>query len=365
MPKLLKLQLSRKDYHEVHRRLEHDTLSARQRRRLEVLSWADRGLRMHEITWRVGLSEQTVRAIVHAFAERGFAGLVDRPRAGRPPTLGPADLAALEALLDQDAQAGRTWTLGQLADWLLRERQVRLSTSRLSRILHRQRFGYKRAKRSVQHKADPDRQAAKEDDLATLELAARDGLLDVYFLDESGFAPSFPVSYTWARLGTRPLVHYEAPQGKRVNVLGALAPLGATTPSFTYRLTTGKLTADLVLDFLWSTLGGLTTPLGEVPAGFTRPRPLVVVLDNASAHVATTVKEHRDVLAAVDIHLFYLPTYSPHLNRIEPLWHQIKYEEVQTRSYATLDALIAAVHAALDSHIRSPHFVDDNFRMTA
>ena len=35
-----------------------------------------------------------------------------------------------------------------------------------------------------------------------------------------------PTGYTWARTGTRPLLRYEAPQGRRVNVLGALAPRG-------------------------------------------------------------------------------------------------------------------------------------------
>jgi putative transposase len=364
MPKLLKLHLTAQEHAEVHRRLDHETLSGRQRRRLEVIALSQGWMRVAQIARAVGLSEQTVRATLHAFADRSFASLTDRPRSGRPARLGPADLSALAALLNQDAQDGRTWTLGQLAAWLLRERGVHLSTCHLSRILHRQRFRYKRAKRSVQHKADPDRQAAKEDDLEILELAARDRLLDLQFLDESGFAPSFPVSYTWARIGTRPLLHYEAPQGKRVNVLGALAPLAAT-PTFTYELTTGKLTADRLLAFLWTTLGGLNTPLGELPSDYTRPRPLVVVLDNASAHVATKVKEYREVLAAADIHLFYLPTYSPHLNRIEALWRQIKYHEVQTRSYATLDALIAAVQAALDAHTRCPHFVDDNFCMTA
>src|SRR3712207_8159236 len=34
---------------------------------------------------------------------------------------------------------------------------------------------------------------------------ARAGRRDLYYLDESGFAPTLPTSYTWAREGTRPL----------------------------------------------------------------------------------------------------------------------------------------------------------------
>lgn len=364
MPKLLKLRISAKDLREVHRRLEHDTLSARARRRLEVLALATGPHRAWQIAWRVGLSEQSVRATLHAFMERGFAGLEDRPRSGRPARLGPADLTALEALLDHDAAAGHTWTLGQLTAWLLAERAVHLSPNRLGRILRGRRFRYKRAKRSVQHKADPVQQEAKETDLRTLELAVGEGTVDLYFLDEIGFAPSFPISSTWAREGTRPLLHHEAPQGKRVNVIGALAPLAAVA-TFLFRLTTGKVTADFLLDFLWTTLGGLTTPLGEIPPGFVRIRPLVVVLDNASSHVAKRIKAQRQALEAVDIHLFYLPSYSPKLNRIESLWRQIKYHEVQIRSYATLAALLAAVQSVLESHAHRTEYAAENFRTAA
>ena len=52
------------------------------------------------------------------------------------------------------------------------------------------------------------------------------GLIDLYYLDESGFAPTLPTGYTWARKKVRPLVWDGPPQGRRLNVLGALAPCG-------------------------------------------------------------------------------------------------------------------------------------------
>ncbi len=48
--------------------------------------------------------------------------------------------------------------------------------------------------------------------------------IDLYFLDESGFAPTLPPGYTWARASTRAIVPYVAPQGCRVNVIGARPP---------------------------------------------------------------------------------------------------------------------------------------------
>jgi putative transposase len=364
MPKLIRVRLTSAQRKELGERQRHLPAADRVWERLEMVRRAAWGDRAPAIAARLEVDVQTVRKYLKAFQDGGFAALADRPRAGRPPQLRPADLAAVEALLDQDAAGERTWTLRHLTDWLASERGVRISTSRLSRCLRRHRFRWKRTKRSVQHKADLPRQEEKTADLQTLERFAQAGVVDLQYLDEAGFAPSFPLCYTWAREGTRPLLRYEAPAGRRVNALGAWAPLGAQ-PTLTSTTTTGKVTSEVVLDFLWTTLGGMPTPLGELPAGFVRARPLVVVLDNASAHVSTLFKAHRDRLAAADIHLFYLPTYSPHLNRIEALWRQVKYQDIPVRSYRTLDSLLAAVHTALDSYVHSPLLCDDNLRASA
>jgi hypothetical protein len=74
-------------------------------------------------------------------------------------------------------------------------------------------------------------------------------VIDLVFLDESGFAPTLPTGYTLARQGVRALVHDEPPRGRRLNVLGALAPLG-DDPWLVWTSTAGKLDAAVLLDFL-------------------------------------------------------------------------------------------------------------------
>lgn len=54
-------------------------------------------------------------------------------------------------------------------------------------------------------------------------------------------------------------------------------------------------------------------------------KPLVVVLDNASIHKANANKELIKELEQKNLRLYFLPPYSPELNRIERLWHKIKY----------------------------------------
>jgi hypothetical protein len=177
--------------------------------------------------------------------------------------------------------------------------------------------------------------------------------IDLHFLDESGFAPTLPTTYTWARAKVRARVPYEAPQGRRVNVLGAWAPFGAT-PRFAYASRPGKLDSAAFLDFVWHDVGGMVTPLGEVPAGFRRARRCVIVLDNDSVHHSRAVTDALPGLTAAGIELVYLPPYSPELNLIEGLWRHVKHEELPIRSYTTAQALQAAVDHALDEHVAVP-----------
>ena len=48
-------------------------------------------------------------------------------------------------------------------------------------------------------------------------------------------------------------------------------------------------------------------------------KPLVVILDNASVHKAKEIEPLLKVLQGKGLKLYFLPPYSPELNRIEKL----------------------------------------------
>ena len=182
-----------------------------------------------------------------------------------------------------------------------------------------------------------------------MRAAARADEVDLYYLDQCGLAPTLPTSYTWARAGVRVVVPYEAPQGRRVNVLGALAPLGSRRRLVWRSRTTadGPLDSAVFLDFLWREVAALPAPPEALPSGYQRGRPCAVVLDNYSVHHSKAVQAALPALEAAGVTLFYLPPYSPELNAIEPRWGHLKYEQLQVRSYQTAEALQAAVDEAL------------------
>jgi transposase len=137
-----------------------------------MIRLSDLGWGVPRIAAYLGKHEQTVRKYVKAFLASGEAGwdaLPDRPRPGRPPTLTEAHLVAVERLLDAAAADGaRTWSAPQLARWLEQTHGVRMRPSYLAERLRQRRFRWKRTKRTVQHKADPDRQEQARADLAVL-----------------------------------------------------------------------------------------------------------------------------------------------------------------------------------------------------
>jgi transposase len=101
----------------------------------------------------------------------------------------------------------------------------------------------------------------------------------------------------------------EPRRGKRLNVVGALLSSGGL---FAVKLWE-TMTATLFAGFL----GLLVQHVGK---------PLTVILDNASVHTAKALQPYVKLLRQQRLTLYFLPPYSPELNRIEKLWHKMKYE---------------------------------------
>jgi transposase len=74
---------------------------------------------------------------------------------------------------------------------------------------------------------------------------------------------------------------------------------------------------------------------------------LVIVLDNYSVHKSTRFAQERVKWRAADIDLFFLPSYSPELSGIEPLWRDVKQHRMRRLSHNSLLDLKRAVDRVL------------------
>ena len=73
----------------------------------------------------------------------------------------------------------------------------------------------------------------------------------------------------------------------------------------------------------------------------------VIVLDNAKIHKSKAFKEHCDYWQKRGLFIVYLPPYSPHLNIIEKLWHELKQRWLKPEDYKSFETLTYAVQLAL------------------
>ena len=195
--------------------------------------------------------------------------------------------------------------------------------------------------------------------------------MDLCFADEAGFAMTLPPCYSWSPVGKPVSVAYEAPQGRRVNALGAYFSHGPLAGRFVYEAyaslpksaakkrrktpqqiakdhglspeEVGPIDSQRFLNFVWRVAGRPVVYL----SGWRRERPLVLVLDNYSVHSSQPVQQALPELAAADVFLFFLPSYSPELSEIEPIWNSVKHHEIPFRSYALAGDLKRAVEEAL------------------
>lgn len=196
-------------------------------------------------------------------------------------------------------------------------------------------------------------------------------MIDLCHLDEAGFALTLPTTYSWFPQGERLRVPYQAPQGRRVNVIGAYVTHGPDAGRFAYRswallpksrakkprttpeeraaahgLTVeevGPIDAERLVAFLWHIAG---RPADATP-DWRRARPLAIALDNYSVHTGQTVAAARPQLAAANVELVSLARYCPEQSDIEPVWNDVKAHQIPIRSFEQVADLKHAVDDAL------------------
>lgn len=187
-------------------------------------------------------------------------------------------------------------------------------------------------------------------------------------------------------------VPYQAPQGRRVNVIGAYFTHGPAAGRLDYKswavlpksraqkprttpaeraaahgLTldeVGPINAERLVAFLWQIAG---RPADAVPT-WRRDRPLVIALDNYSVHTSHDVVAAQPLLAAANVALVYLARYCPEQSGIEPLWNDVKQHHIPVRSFAQVADLKHAVDDALAhkaQFLQHAHAKPTNFQRLA
>jgi transposase len=239
------------------------------------------------------------------------------------------------------------WTAARLATYLEQVTGIKLSSSQISRILHKKKYVYIWAKYSLESKQNPlIRQAFKEKLSGYLKITKETpDLLQVWFWDESGFSLRVIRRKNWSQKGRRKKVTGQRRVG-RVNIMGGLRYHDKKRLNFvikkgdaqTFYSQIKALNAAIIQE--WIERGNQGSKFTE--SGL----KIVIVLDNASFH------KKKDILMKIEaemphIILEFLPAYSPDYNLIELVWHSAK-EYIAHRLFSSVEQLEELLHKLLN-----------------
>ena len=188
---------------------------------------------------------------------------------------------------------------------------------------------YKRIPKRPRMNPSPHFYAIKREKLQELENLSNQGLIDLFFGDESHVCTQGYVPYGWQFPGEN--VFVPSMKSARLNIFGMINR-DNVYHGFTSRQ---GIKAEDVANFIENFSTTIT-------------RPTFIVLDNASVHTAGRMKESIDKWKERGLYIFFLPPYSPHLNIAETLWRVLKTKWLKPSHYVDTHTLFDTTHRILD-----------------
>ena len=224
---------------------------------------------MKDIAKTYQVHRVTVSAWITHWEQHGAQSLHDKPRSGRPRTLGPEERAIALQYLKEEPQALKR-VMKRFAD----KTDKRLSLSSLKRLANKARLRWKRVRKSLTSLRDPDALAQATRDLEALQQQEDQGQIARYYFDESGFALDPTIPYAWQEPNS--IIELPARKHGRINVLGCMNRQNDMQPF----MLEGSIHTGVVIACFDTFCPTLT-------------KKTVVVIDNASIH---TSEEFEDKL---------------------------------------------------------------------
>jgi len=285
--------------------------------RAHAILLSDTGFKLTELARIYNICRQTAATWLHAWKDGGICALFDKPRSGRPHILcNEAEVDAITRVNQSPRSLKKV--LAELTASL--DLTISPSLSTLKRVCKRAGLNWKRIRKSLRSKRDPDLFEQSRQQLVTLIEQSKQKEIDLFYFDESGFTLEPCVPYAWQPRGET--IEVPCAKSKRLNVLGFVN----RECSFTSVVFEGSVTSAVVvasIDHFISTLQRQTT----------------LVMDNASIHKSLEFQENIEHWQQLGLTIVNIAPYSPELNIIAIVWRKIKYEWIPFSAYESFQNL--------------------------
>jgi transposase len=294
------------------------------RRRCYAIALSTRGKSVTYIKDLFNVPDKTVYRWFARWDKSGIMGMYTEPGQGRKSLLDTINDADLEIQIKTELELNPQ-QLTVVAEKLSADLSQTITYSMLKRYVKKV-LGYtwKRLKKWLKPKQDPIEYARLWAELENLKALEAKNFIEIFYGDQSSFSLNPNVPYGWQPKEYTKIVPQKGTVSNVFGLLSKKQELEAYTCTGTM---TSAFMIALIEDFISK-----------------RTQPTVIVLDNAPIHKSAEFLDAvEDWKEKYDLNIFFLPTYSPHLNPIETLWRKIKYEWLKPQHYQNRDTLSDAI----------------------
>lgn len=166
--------------------------------------------------------------------------------------------------------------------------------------------------------------------LGELEVLSTQGLIDLYYGDETGVSTEGYCPYGWQGKEEQVSIAALPTSHQRLNCFGLIS----RTNHLWSATTTKAIDGEFIIEHLEAFSQTLT-------------KPTFVVLDNAPIHKTEQILRYFTHWQQRGLYIFYQPPYSPHLNIAETLWRVLKGKWLEVKDYLSAQTLFAATQQCL------------------
>ncbi len=284
---------------------------------------SSKGLSIDEISYIYDIYRDSVSSWIDAWEERGIESLFDKPRSGKPSKLTVTEIETVKKIINEYPHSPKV-ILAKISEILKKN----ISISTLKRIIKKAGLRWKRVRRSTKNRRDEKEFQKIREEIDSLKQQQRDGIIDLFYSDESGFSLDSRVPYAYQPIGET--LEISASKSRRLNVLGFLTT-DNHFESFSFDCSINSEAAVACFN-----------KFAEIIT-----KKTVVIIDNSSIHHSKKFEENIEEWEKKGLFIKYLPKYSPELNLIEILWRVIKYHWLPFSAYLSFNDLVKNVEDIL------------------
>lgn len=208
------------------------------------------------------------------------------------------------------------------------EWEIEISKDTIKRLAKKMGMSWNRIRKKVKGKPESELYQEKKQELKELQQQEEEGKIDLYYGDESGFSLVPYLPYAWQEKDDK--LEVESSLSKRLNVLGFMKK-NNELESYIFECT---INSDVVI----ACIDNLSEKI---------KKETVLVMDNASIHQNKKFWEKEKEWQKKGLKIFFLPPYSPKLNKIEILWRFMKYQWLDNSCYSSYLELVKGVENIL------------------